>query len=342
MISGLQDILSPVALMWQKYDFGHTNWERLMLGDLSHLWHDQYDPFKKVNSIVGTETLGVFHDSNGFIESEAGQKMHKFWLDHKWPVWQLCPDLVKLAGDQGKWGIGFAKCVVSKILSMLSLRRTLRTPLALPDGKITYPALELPPMTVLTEELYYDTLNRAKVQEHGEAMALSCVRESPTGDLVDFTPTKGLHGQINFGPYREGVLGAHDVRNIHLLNMDATQLFGPSRESAAKELCLLRDSNLEKATTEAKNAEKTKEPVIVGVEHVKNLAMASMHGGLDFFYSQTRTDDHIPTLVGPQQWMRWLCGGSPILSRLIELCYKYVRKENERVVVYLDTPWIQK
>lgn len=349
MISGLQDILSPIALMWQKYEFGHINWDQLTLGDITHLWHEQYDPCKKVNSINGKETPGIFYDKNGLIESEAGLRLYKFWLDYKWPIWQLCPDLVKMAGDQGKWNVSFAKNVISKILSLLSLRRTLRTPPELPNGEISYPALEIPPMTVRTEELRYDFKNQAIVRQHGEAMAAQMVRQTPTGDLIDFTPTKGLRpdvsgegGQINFGSYREGVLGVFDVRNIRLLSMDAAEFFGHNRETAAQELRLLRDCNLEKTTTEVKNSEKTTTPVILGVEHVRDLAMNSVHGGLDFFYGQTRTDRNIPTLVGPQQWTRWLCGGSPILSRLMELCYKYVRKQGERLVAYVDTPFMQK
>lgn len=203
-------------------------------------------------------------------------------------------------------------------------------------------------MEVLTEELVFDSERAKIVKAHGKAMAQISVRQGVRGDLVDFTPSKGLKtgqsgqsGQINFGSYREGILGVHDARNIRLLKMDASRFFGPSHDKAAKELRRLRDGNIPKTTTETRNAEKSTKPVIAGVAHVRNLAANSVHGGLDFFFSQTRSDKHIPTLVGPQQWLRWYAGGSPVTARMLQLCYTYVRLKKERVVVFVDTPWIQ-
>jgi hypothetical protein len=329
MISGFRDILSPVKLMWIKSDFGFIDWQTFDLGDINSLWHDDYDPQDESNSINGTKTPGILHDSVSFVEGEAGQKMLKLWSEQDFPAWQLRPELIESAGEQGKWGISFAKTVVSKILSLLSLRRILRTPLKLPDEQITYPALELPPIEILTEELLFDAKTAKTVKDHGESMAQSLVRQSPNGDLTDYTgrttnleaALSGDGGQINFGSYREVVLGAHDARNIRLLKQNATKFFEPDKQKATTALRVLRDCNLEKTTTKVKIAKTITQPII-GVKHVKQIAGHTVYSGLDFFYSQTRADNHIPTLVGPHQWSRWGCGGSPITTRMLHLCHK--------------------
>lgn len=101
-------------------------------------------------------------------------------------------------------------------------------------------------MQILTEELVYDKNTRQIAKDHGQQKALECIRQAPVDDLADFNATRALGpgienggGQVNFGSYREGVLGAHDYRNIKLLSMNADKFFGPNAEAAAAELRVL-------------------------------------------------------------------------------------------------------
>lgn len=40
-------------------------------------------------------------------------------------------------------------------------------------------------------------------------------------------------------------------------------------------------------------------------------------------------------------YVYWLCASNPILTRGMELAHKYVYLYRERIVIYVDTPWIQ-
>ncbi|UKZ72665.1 hypothetical protein TrVFT333_000298 [Trichoderma virens FT-333] len=176
--------------------------------------------------------------------------------------------------------------------------------LAEDDVVVTGSDLELAPMEIFTEELRYDSKSSAMVKKHGETMAIS-------------------------GAYCEGVLGAHDVRDIQLLDGGADKLFGSDKALAASQLQQLRDGT------------GLDHDIIAGVEHVKALATHSVHGGLDFFFSKSIMDPNIPAPILPQQWLRWLLGGSPIMTRVLELCREYVHKRGERVAVFCETPWVQ-
>ncbi|KAL7934071.1 hypothetical protein V8C35DRAFT_280384 [Trichoderma chlorosporum] len=190
------------------------------------------------------------------------------------------------------------------------------------DGVITYPDLELASMEVITEELRYDNASAATIERHGEAMAGLTFKQSMAG--------KQQEGDcINIGAYREGIIGAHDVRNIRLLDKAADGLFGSNQSLAASQLQQLRDGV------------DVGDCVIAEVELIKKLAAHSVHGGLDFYFSIAKADQNIPTLIGPHQWMRWLLGESPILTRVLELCHEYVHKRGERVAIFCETQWVQ-
>ncbi|EHK19983.1 uncharacterized protein TRIVIDRAFT_68566 [Trichoderma virens Gv29-8] len=85
----------------------------------------------------------------------------------------------------------------------------------------------------------------------------------------------------------------------------ADKLFGSDKALAASQLQQLRDGT------------GLDHDIIAGVEHVKALATHSVHGGLDFFFSKSIMDPNIPAPILPQQWLRWLLGGSPIMTRVL-------------------------
>ncbi|KAL7945326.1 hypothetical protein V8C42DRAFT_322812 [Trichoderma barbatum] len=181
----------------------------------------------------------------------------------------------------------------SHIMRVNPLLRTLQSSQSLPDDTTASSAPELHPMEIITEELRYDSVSAAIMKRHGEEMAVAHIGKD--------------RGRINFGAYREGMLGACDVRNIRLLGGGTDKLFGSNKAPAASQLQQFREGKFEKIGGS----------VIARVEHVKQLAAHSVHEGLDFFFCQTIMDPNVPTLIGPQQWLRWLLGGSPIMTRVL-------------------------
>jgi hypothetical protein len=80
-------------------------------------------------------------------------------------VWTIVLSLVEAAGRAAGWSSDFGQSVVSVVLRTLSLRRTLRSRLLLPDENLSFPAADLLPMTMSTEELRFDPACRAHVKK---------------------------------------------------------------------------------------------------------------------------------------------------------------------------------
>ncbi|KAK2059804.1 hypothetical protein LY76DRAFT_645183 [Colletotrichum caudatum] len=77
--------------------------------------------------------------------------------ESKIPPWILHPDLFKATGSQHSWKDEFAQHVVARVMWVvgLGLERTMRTPLELPDGIMSYPAANMKPFKYIIEEFTF-------------------------------------------------------------------------------------------------------------------------------------------------------------------------------------------
>jgi hypothetical protein len=122
------------------------------------------------------------------------------------------------------------------------------------------------------------------------------------------------------------------------------QIFGSDSDAISNTLRMLRDSDnltTTQATRLQRRAAKNDMPT-VRVNHVQKLLSSDNNAGLDYFFTRTCLD---PDVVAPGGgrigWVYWLAATSLILARTVELCHRYVHEKNERVLIYVDTPWIQ-
>lgn len=316
-MSGLYDIMSPLRLIWDKTGFdavtGLANF-----GDIDGLWKPEYDPSNYNVWGDGTATKGIFTPE--FKEqnpSEGWDQMQSSYRQTGVKIWQLCPPIVEAAGQRASWSSSFGQNVVSAIFRILSLCRSLHSRLLLPDGTVSYPGADLLPMTIATEELNYDKENQTRIKEHGRESARKSFATVRSGDfmLSQGTLTRARKsGVIAFSPYREGILVAHDWRNHEIII---------SNMGEAKKLC-----------------KKDKVPIL-GVEHIERLLSTDRNAGLGYLFAQTRLDPNVNSLSDRSGWLHWLCASSPILSRSLELAHRYIHEQKERLVIYVDTPWIQ-
>ncbi|KAK7414021.1 hypothetical protein QQZ08_012557, partial [Neonectria magnoliae] len=136
---------------------------------------------------------------------------------------------------------------------------------------------------------------------------------------------------LNFGVHREAVLSAFDPRNLKILRPQdgKTHLRGDVAE-LTKEI-----RNLQTGVRKSPN-----EPSL-GLEHVVKLQKESPHAALTYLYQQTRLDPHMLPPTDRAAWIRWLAGDSPLMVRMLEQAVECVRDQNERLLIYVDTPWIQ-
>ncbi|KAL7934734.1 hypothetical protein V8C35DRAFT_327100 [Trichoderma chlorosporum] len=340
LMESLQDITSPLSLIWAKLGIANPPSGEIGYGYTQGLWDETYDPNVDNTWPDGEETQGIFTEKfmNSY-PSEGWGQMREFYERTGIKIWQLNPSLVDKAGRGADWSIAFGQKVMSVVLKMVSLRRTLRSRLILPTGQVCFPAADLLPMTIITEELSFDPSRRALVQDHGRNMATRAFMAAPSNSVENFTPSRSMpahssqEGSLNFSAYREGVLVAYDWRNTKILYSNVEKIFGGDPDAIANTLRLLRDSdNLTISQIQclqrraSKNAMPTAE-----FEHAQKLVSFENNAGLDYFFTRTYLNPEI----------QWLTATSPILARTIELCHRYVQEKKERVLIHVDIPWIQ-
>lgn len=199
----LREILSPTYLMSQKLGFTVSDWHTLGLGELQLLFHPAYDPTALTNDIDDLRCGGLLHPKSPFMGEIDGHVCKRLWDEHGVRAWMINTYLINEVGEAGGWGFQVGANVIRPLLDMLSLRRTFKTPITLPTGKTVCPARQLPPMTVLTEEVAFPEDKAHVVRAHGSDMAesfLSC----------------GGSGSLSLAAHRIGQYVAHDFRALQL------------------------------------------------------------------------------------------------------------------------------
>lgn len=337
LMSGLDDIMSPLRLIWTKTGFdavtGLANF-----GDIEGLWKPEYDPSNGNVWGDGTTTKGIFAPE--FKEqnpAEGWDQMQSFYRQTGVKIWQLCPPIVEAAGQHSSWSSSFGQNVVSVILRVLSLCRSLHSRLLLPDGSVSYPGADLLPMTIVTEELNYGQEYQHDIKEHGRTSAsnLFAAVRSRNFALSKSTLTRTRKsGLISFSAYREGILVAHDWRN-HIIYGKLGKTIDIGSYTIEKTHKTFLDA--------LKTSKEDKEPV-VGIKQIEGLLRYSNNDGLDYFFARTSLDSDISSPSDRSGWLHWLCATSPILGRSLELAHRsffLIHEQKERLIIYVNTPWIQ-
>ncbi|KAF7553679.1 hypothetical protein G7Z17_g3457 [Cylindrodendrum hubeiense] len=318
LMSSFRDLLSPLSLMSKSLN---CTWspkgEEVGWGPGMYL--DSYDPYTETNDNgEGKTTAGIF--SQKYLDSHPeAQPLKNIYDMNKESVWILLPSLYSYCISRGISDINPIMDVVRPSLKKMHIMRTMRTPVSLPDGSTCYPSDGLLPATVIVEELEFaaGSETKQKMKELGQKYAK---------ELVIFTEDHGGPSEaqapqsralLNFGKHREGVITAFDPRNVKVLESNR-----PSLYTGLRNLRRRRDQDPH-----------------LGVEHVQRIQR--IQGDcLDYFLLYAEDGDVM-------RWhqdiglLLWLATKNPLITRALDLCFDYIHKQKERVLVFVDTPWIQ-
>ncbi|KAF3073075.1 hypothetical protein CFAM422_004964 [Trichoderma lentiforme] len=339
--------MSPLVLLWEKIGIKAVT-EYADYGNIQGLWRTSYDPDNENQWEDGTSTAGIFTAKfKAKYPSKSWDEMEGFYKRTGVKIWQLNPVIVEAAGRKAEWSSSFGQNVVSAILGLLALQRSLRSRLVLPDGTACYPRTDLPPMTIATEELNFDSKRQSHIRDHGRL----CAAHSFISSLADEISTAGRGGvgsarragSINFSAYHQGVLVAYDYRNSIIIHSKVEEIFRADATTIENAIIAFRDGKIMPGSQLQRHnggSDKGKGPA-VGIEHLQEVLSFDQNAGLDYFFSLTRLDSYVNSPTGRSGWLNWLCATSPILSRCLELAHRYVLQGKERIVVYVDTRWIQ-
>ncbi|PNP51939.1 hypothetical protein THARTR1_07148 [Trichoderma harzianum] len=302
LMSTLRDILSPLWLIWHKININIPVLWVKTIGHVEGLWNDEYDPYEEETVFAdGSKTRGILSES--FIKEHPSlewAKLKEFHHKTGIKLWQINPFLVDAAGRAAEWSSDFGQKVVSVVLQILSLRRTLRSRLVLPDGSVSYPGADLLPMVISTEELSFDRTHEDAVKKHGHDTANNSFSVSQHGPTLS-----RREGSIYFRAYREGVLVSYDWRNLKILYSNVEAIFGKDVHGASELLTAFRDK---KTLTDKdqqrllRRASKGDTPT-VGVCHLQKLLSFDNNAGLDYFFSRTCLDRAV---LAPPERLGWL------------------------------------
>ncbi|KAM0425330.1 hypothetical protein ACHAPT_009386 [Fusarium lateritium] len=325
--SSLRDLLSPLSLI------SHVNsrirslrrLEEKSLRWVPGLYSPNYDPMTEINRLGGGKlTAGIFHER--FLQDVTHEEtkvalieMREAWANEetRFPVWLLSPDLLKLAATELGWGTKLGATVIKPILKHLYIRRTKRSPTQLPDGTLTYPSSASCLISVDEVSYHPDSEVGKEVKARGRLYA---------------DKANTVKGRLNMDVHRVAVVTAFDPRNIKLLE-PKEPLFCGSKARLEKHLTRSAKTPLARPSLNA--------DVVLGVEHVEELVKSSVDGGLIYLWYQTRTERDILASSDRAVFLRWFAAESPIMIRTFDLLLQYVRRDRERVLIFVDTPWIQ-
>lgn len=372
LFTSLRDLLAPLSLIWQKYKF---DWiPDADIGWLPGLYAPSYDPTIEETEMDGRVVKGIF--SQPYLEKHPALKRLRdhYFENHRNRSWMLSPHLLKMCGRELGWATDLGAQVVAHVMRVIEIKRTLRSSVVVPlddavestrngdadeqgraeingiVGKRVFPAQYLLPATIRVEEVGF---------RHGTADHEETLKELEEFSLKTFpfdddeqvaTPESGhevrdnvREVKFNFSSHREAVFKAFDRRNVQVFDGENESVFGdPSDIKRHLKSSLISKPRPDGGLTPARQDQGGHDLPRLGVEHVDHLIKSNLNGGLTYLYQIARVDPEMPVPTERATFLQWLLAKSPVMIRAMRLCFEYVRKEKQRVLVFVDTPWIQR
>ncbi|CVK94439.1 uncharacterized protein FMAN_03543 [Fusarium mangiferae] len=330
--SSFRDLLSPLSLMWAAYEENKFNdGKDVTHGIFTEAFLTKFPQFAALKD--------VFNKSGG-----------------KCRLWMTNPAIFRAAGSAFNWGTDAGHLVVRPIYKMLQVRRTMRTLLKLPDGKVCCPAQDLLPSTIVLEEVTHDETKeivdvvRKMGQDQARKLFQKKMKESSIEDMHRSGNSETINRQINdsppkmnYGEHKKGVLTSFDWRNYRLLYPDNPVIFG---EQDAVNQCMkeVRDPKTVRTNSQMERENKKQaasSPPVVGVDKVQELLRDDINGGLNFFFHQTNTD---PSQLPPSDragYIHWLCYTSPVMTRTLDLIHHGFKRKCQPLPSSSRLTWIR-
>ena len=228
----------------------------------------------------------------------------------------------------------------------------MNTALMLPSGNVIYPSEGMLPSEIIVEECAYhaDDPDGITVKEVGRMYAQNLFNNS-SENMPEYTQAQQSQGvkdhnsdvMMNFGEHRAATITASDPRTIKMLNPTMPAFHGDKGKMISK-IAALADE-LPQTPSRQRNTKKVvkgAEIVGLGVEHIDMLLKNTSNGGLHYIFDCCKIDPDLGPPTDRATFLRWLCAKMPCFIRALELFDYYIREQNERAMIVIETPWIQR
>ncbi|KAF4335375.1 hypothetical protein FBEOM_10784 [Fusarium beomiforme] len=135
--------------------------------------------------------------------------------------------------------------------------------------------------------------------------------------------------------HRKNVLVSFDWRNKMVFDLEEPP-FLATIDTAKRVIKQLQDPEIEQSLINGRG-----ETEVDAIIEKYNMILRDPTGGLSLLDAQVIIDESKRMPSNRNDCIHWACYYSPIMTRAIELAWKYCRDDKEQVVVYVEDPWIQ-
>lgn len=272
-------------------------------------------------------------------------------VDSGFNVWYIFPEILHKIGSK-TLGEDRAISVVSHILRHLQSRRTMESPITLPDDTVVHPGDGIPGTIVETREVRHVGGYRVKVAKSVNrqlAKFFGAVRKRKEAGYVLIDPdedepaavaktgeekaaAKEESGEAGSTRYRVLELLSFDYRNERLLRDTRTmQVRG---DSVSKALAG------RKVKLGFKLADLDPRRPTLGVEHCETIISKDRDAGMTFLWLMTTKEPRMLCPADRMALLSFALSESPVLLGGLKAMWEWI-KEGHRVIMMVDNPWTQ-
>lgn len=305
-------------------------------------------PFDMHASIVPHD-IAQLRDWNPFAEddiwkpdaSESQKAIIKAYAEeHDARLWLLDEQMIKLISADGNYKNETSSFVLESICSMLISRRTMQTPLKLPNGKLYFPGADVPPSTVTTLEVSHTGQERERLAMNVNFLLQNLFKkegDDEAAHLPDFEDggkRRPPAVKVDYSVERILQLITTDLRNLNVLATEDALTSAKSDEVEqafiSQSISLGTDRPTKKSHQKHLRELQKEKKLTLGVNHVQHLIENDPDGGLSYMFTLLN-DPSLTPYSNRLEMFRWAIFHSPVYTAAMETFLKWY-KQNERVL----------
>lgn len=283
-------------------------------------------------------------------DNPAHKRAVKLW-DEGFKFWYLYPEILRQVGSKG-FGQEHSVAVVSHLLQYIQTRRTMRTPIELPNGKIVRPGDGIPGLRVRQREVSFkgelarqlsktmttllSTAFSAVTKDKGRAVAW-IEDKDPEAEAAAKREEQKSKSEIE---QAYGVVGSAKGRVLELVSFDLrnNELFKNVRAKNLGNSAIAAVLSAKKINTGTRHH--TAADPILGAVQVENIINQDRDAGLTLQWYLTSRESGMICPADRMAQLSFILSKSAILTAGVIHMWGLL-KEQRRVIMMTDNPWAQ-
>ncbi|KAI4602309.1 hypothetical protein KJ359_009549 [Pestalotiopsis sp. 9143b] len=260
--------------------------------------------------------------------------------EHDARLWLLDEHMTKLIGGDANFENETSSFVFESICGMLISRRTMQTPLKLPNGKLCFPGADVPLSTVTTLEVGHTGEDRERLAMNVNFLLQNLFKkegDDEAAHLPDFEDggkRRPPAVKVDYSVERILQLITTDLRNLNVLATEDALTSAKSDEVEqafiSQSISLGTDRPTKKSHQKHLRKLQKEKKLTLGVDHVQHLIENDPDGGISYMFTLLN-DPSLTPYSNRLEMFSWVIHHSPVYTAAMETFFKWY-KQNERVL----------